>query len=318
MASQPSAHDAVFRLVLGEPANAASQLRAVLPSGLVDRLDLARLTQVSGSFVDATLRWRHSDLLFTVPLDGRDAFIYVLIEHQSGEDPLMPLRMLRYVLRIWDRYLTDHPEATRLPAVIPLVVHHNRRPWTSPTQLLDLLDLDTPTITTVQPYLPQFRFILDDLARLDEQALRARPVTPPVRITLLLLKIAAGNPDLAHDLQSWVDDLRAILHRPGGIDQFVALLRYIESVGEAPTDELHKLVATLGPRAEEAYVTTAEMLRTEGEVRGRAAALVQLLTLKFGPLPQATLDTIHAAATDQLEAWTARVLTAETLDEVLA
>ena len=138
------------------------------------------------------------------------------------------------MLRIWDRYLTDHPEATRLPAVIPLVVHHNRRPWTSPIQLLDLLDLDTPTITAIQPYLPQFRFLLDDLARLDDQALRARPVTPPVRVTLLLLKIAAGNPSLAHDLQPWVDDLRAI-----------------------------------------------------------------------------------AAATDQLEAWTARVLTAETLDEVL-
>ena len=149
--SQPNPHDAVFRLVLGEPANAASQLRAVLPHGLASRLDFRRLTQVSGSFVDATLRWRHSDLLFTVPIDGREAFIYVLIEHQSSEDPLMPFRMLRYVLRIWDRYLADHPEASRLPVVIPLVVHHNRRPWTSSSQLEDLLDLDADTITAVRP-----------------------------------------------------------------------------------------------------------------------------------------------------------------------
>ena len=68
------------------------------------------------------------------------------------------------------------------------------------------------------------------------------------------------------------------------------------------------------PDAEEAYVTTAEMLRAEG----RAEALVQLLTLKFGPLPQAVLDTVHAASTDQLQTWTARVLSATTLDEVLA
>jgi Uncharacterized conserved protein len=315
--SQPNPHDAVFRLVLGEPANAASQLRAVLPHGLASRLDFRRLTQVSGSFVDATLRWRHSDLLFTVPIDGREAFIYVLIEHQSSEDPLMPFRMLRYVLRIWDRYLADHPEASRLPVVIPLVVHHNRRPWTSSSQLEDLLDLDADTITAVRPYLPRFGFILDDLARLDGPALRARPVTPPVRITLLLLKIATGNPNLAHDLRDWADDLRAVLHRPGGFEQFVALLRYIESVGEAPVDELHKLVATLGPEAEEAYVTTAEMLRTEGEARGRAAALVQLLTLKFGPLPQTVLDRVHAAPIEHVEAWTARIFTADTLDEVL-
>ena len=266
MSSQSSPHDAVFRRILGEPANAVSQLRAVLPDALVDRLDLDRLTRVSGSFVDATLRWRHTDLLFTVPLHDydREALVYVLVEHQSSDDPLMAFRMLRYVVRIWDRYLTDHPEATRLPAVIPLVVHHNRRPWASPTQVLDLLDLDPRVTDAVRDHLPRFQFILDDLTRLDERALRARPLTPPVRITLLLLKIAAGNPRLADDLQRWTDDLRAVLDWPGGMEQFVALLRYIELVGEAPTDQLHKLIAALGPEAEEAYVTTAEMLRAEG------------------------------------------------------
>jgi predicted transposase YdaD len=48
----------VFRRILGEPANAVSQLRAVLPDALVDRLDLDRLTRVSGSFIDDMLRWR--------------------------------------------------------------------------------------------------------------------------------------------------------------------------------------------------------------------------------------------------------------------
>jgi predicted transposase YdaD len=341
MSSQPSPHDAVFRRVLGEPANAASQLRAVLPGALLDRLDLDRLTRVSGSFVDATLRWRHSDLLFTVPLLGRQALVYVLVEHQSSEDPLMPFRMLRYVVRIWDRYLSDHPEAVRLPAVIPLVVHHNRRPWASSTQVLDLLDLDLGVSDVAEDYLPRFQFILDDLARVDEQALRARALTAPARVTLLLLKIAAGNRRLADDLKAWADDLRAVLARPGGTEQFVALLRYIELVGEAPTDELHELVAALGPEAEEAYVTTAEMLRAEGEARGeargraegeargeargraageargRAEALAQLLALKFGPLPRGALDSVNAASTGQLETWTARVLTADTLADVL-
>ena len=321
MSSQSGPHDAVFRRVLGEPANAASQLRATLPDGLVEWLDLDRLTRVPGNFVDATLRWRHSDLLFTAPLAGREAFVYVLVEHQSSADPLMPFRMLRYVVRIWDRYLTEHPEATRLPAVIPLVVYHNRRPWTSPVQVLDLLDLDPDVTGAAQDYLPRFRFLLDDLAPLDEQALRDRPLTSAVRVTLLLLKIASGNPRLVSDLRPWAGELRAILDRPGGIEEFAALLRYIELVGEASADQLHSLVATLGPDAEEAYVTTAEMLRAEGEARGeargRVEALMQLLTLKFGPLPQAASQTVHAASSDQLQIWTARVLTADTLDQVL-
>lgn len=325
MSGQHSPHDAVFRRVLGDPENAASQLRAVLPAGVAGRLDLDQLARVSGSFVDDTLRWRHSDLLFTAPVDGREAFLYILVEHQSSTDPLMPFRMLRYVVRIWERYIGDHPDATRLPAVIPVVVHHNRRPWSGPTDVVDLLDLDSEVIEAAAEHLPRFRFLLDDLARLDQRALRARPLTPPARITLLLLKIAAGNPRLADDLRDWTDDLRQILGRTGGIDDFLALLTYIEIVGETPTDQLHDLFADLGPEAEEAYVTTADMLRAEGrtkgraegEVRGRAEALVQLLTLKFGPLAQSTLDTVHAASSEQLESWTARVLTAQTLDDVL-
>lgn len=251
--------------------------------------------------------------------------MYVLVEHQSRTDVLMPFRMLRYVVRIWERYLGEHPKVTRLPAVIPLVVHHDRRSWAGPTQVLDLLDLDRDVVDAAGEYLPRFRFLLDDLAVLDEPALRARSLTPPVRVTLLLLKNAAGNARLADDPQQLVEDLRAILDKPGGLEDFVTLLRYIELVGEVPADELHKLVVQVGPEAEEAYVTTAEMLRAEGEARGRAEgeargraeALVQLLTLKFGPLPPAAAEAVHAATTDQLETWTARVLTAGTLDEVL-
>lgn len=322
VASQTGPHDAVFRRILGEPANAASQLRAVLPDALLGRLDLGRLARVPASFVDDALRWRHSDLLFTAPTAGGEAFIYVLVEHQSSADPLMPFRMLQYMVRIWDYYLRERPRATRLPAVIPLVVHHDRRRWSGPTELRDLLLLDSGTVEAAGDFLPAFRFLLDDLACVDEQALRVRPLTPPVRVTLLLLKIAAGNPRLVEDLQPWVEELQAVVGRRGGQEEFQALLRYIQVVGEAPVDQLHKLVTQLGPEAEEAYVTTAEMLRAEGEARGeargRAAILVELLTFKFGPLPPATTQAIHAASVEQLRTWVTRVLTAESLDQVFA
>lgn len=126
-------------------------------------------------------------------------------------------------------------------------------------------------------------------------------------------------------MKAWSDELRAVLKRPGGLDDFVALVTYIENVGEAPADRLQDLFAQLGRDAEEAYVTTADMLRAEGRsegrhegrAEGRAETLLQLLTLKFGPLPQTVRDTVQAAGADQLETWTTRILTAQTLDQVL-
>jgi hypothetical protein len=309
MGGQHNPHDAVFRKVLGEPANAASQLRAVLPETLVRRLDLERLERAPDSFVDEELGRRQSDLVFTVPLDERDAFICVLIEHQSTPDPLMALRMLRYTVRIWDRYLAEHRTATQLPAVIPLVVFQNRSRWSAATEVAELIDLDPGTAAALGEHLPRYRFILDDLGLVDEATLRARPLTPEARVTLWLLHTAPGNAGIGHDLAGWHDQFRAI----AGLDTLTALVTYIQAVSETPKDELYDVFTRIGPEAQEAYMTTADMLRAEG----RAETLILQLTAKFGPLPQAALDRLRTATTEQLEAWTTRVLTADTIDEAM-
>ncbi|MFE9325430.1 hypothetical protein ACIHDR_28995 [Nocardia sp. NPDC052278] len=69
-------------------------------------------------------------------------------------------------------------------------------------------------------------------------------------------------------------------------------------------------------------MTTADKLRAEGEARGearwRAETLIELVTLKFGRLSVSVEQAIRDAGVEQLKVWTARVLTASSLDDVLA
>jgi hypothetical protein len=98
----------------------------------------------------------------------------------------------------------------------------------------------------------------------------------------LLLKTAPGNPRIPAELLPWAGQLRAVLDQPGGGEAFIALLTYIEMVSEAPASELRDLAASLGPDADEAYVTTAEMLRTEGRAEARAQDIERLLDRRGG------------------------------------
>ncbi|HEX9734484.1 MAG TPA: transposase, partial [Thermoanaerobaculia bacterium] len=52
--------------------------------------------------------------------------------------------------------------------------------------------------------------------------------------------------------------------------------------------------------------------------KGELAVLIRQLTSKFGPLPAEVVDRLERADVDLLLAWSDRVLTARTLDEVLA
>jgi predicted transposase/invertase (TIGR01784 family) len=96
----PNPHDALFRFTFSQPEHAAALLKSNLPAAIAEQIEWSTLALEPGSFVDEQLAWRHSDLLFTVNLEGRETFIYLLIEHQSSPDPQMAWRVLRYVARL--------------------------------------------------------------------------------------------------------------------------------------------------------------------------------------------------------------------------
>jgi hypothetical protein len=114
----------------------------------------------------------------------------ILLEHQSTADHWMVLRLLRYVVRIWEHWLREHPEARRLPAVVPVVVSHDPQGWRAPVGLEEALDVDGATLEALRPHLPLFRMVLDDLTGTSDDALRARAASALARVVLGLLKHA--------------------------------------------------------------------------------------------------------------------------------
>jgi hypothetical protein len=64
-------------------------LRAVLPAAVADRVDWTVMERRAGSFVSPELQGRHSDLVYRTRLDdGRDAYLFALIEHQVRHEAL--------------------------------------------------------------------------------------------------------------------------------------------------------------------------------------------------------------------------------------
>jgi hypothetical protein len=112
-----------------------------------------------------------SDLLFSLKLQGSNAFLYVLFEHQSSEDPRMALRLLSYILRIWERFAAAHPVPAKLPAILPIVLAQGKRPWKTAPRLEDLLDLPVGMAKMLRPWQPSFKYHLLELVRIPYEKL---------------------------------------------------------------------------------------------------------------------------------------------------
>jgi predicted transposase/invertase (TIGR01784 family) len=320
-----SPHDALFKYVFRQPEHTASELRAIFPSELSARLDWGTLQLEPSSFIDEALRQRHADLLFSVRCEGLPAYVYVLFEHQSTSDPLMAFRLLRYVVRIWDSVLSEHPDSKRLPAILPVVLYHGKRAWAAATELRELIDLDPPTMARMEPYQAQLRYILDDLSTADERALRDRALTAHAAVALGVLARARTKNALMGALRRWADKLAEMGRAPDGLEALIVIWEYALLVGKMDRKELRELAQSIGPIATKAYMTAAEKLRTEGEAvglvtgraEGKAEVVLRLLRRRVGEVPEAVRQRVLSASSDELDGFADRLITASTVEDVV-
>jgi predicted transposase/invertase (TIGR01784 family) len=327
LSGPPTPHDALFKRTFSDPAHARAELRAVLPAALLARLDLATLRPCPGSFVDAALASAHSDLLFAVELQGKPAFVYLLFEHQSTIDALMPLRILGYVVRILLQHAEQEGEALPLPVVVPLVLHHSETGWTAPTRFEALFDPALVDADGLGELVPRFSFLLDDISRLPDEALWGRALGLVPSLTLWALRDAREPARLLASLPRWARLLRELAEAPSGRDALVALFRYLALVADLPADTLVQAVERAAPSSEDSMVTVAQQWlaqgeargRAEGEARGRAEAVLAVLEARGLPVSdRQRARVLGCTDLEQLERWVRRAVTVKAAAELFA
>jgi Putative transposase, YhgA-like len=321
---QPNVHDAFFKEMLSRPEHAASILRQILPATIAARIDFATLALCAGSYVDQALKERHSDLLFSATIDARPVLLYLLFEHQSRVDGMMSFRLLRYEVRIWERWQRDNPHAQKLPVILPVVLHHSVDGWTGSTAFEDLLDADPDTLAAVAPHVPGFQFVLEDLSHETDEALRARAMTALARLSLWCLRHAREPWELVDRLGAWVDLVREVRAAPQGAAALALIMRYIFATNEPdrPEDLVRRLLAAVGEEGKEEIMTAADQLmergREQGREQGQREMVLNQLRGRFGALPDAVVARVAAAGMAELHTWSISLLTAARLDDVFA
>jgi predicted transposase/invertase (TIGR01784 family) len=253
-------HDKLVKSTFSDSDNARAFLKANIPRKLARRIDWNSLTLVSGSFIDPEFAATSSDLLFTAKIDGQPAFLYILFEHQNQEDPLIGLRLLTYMVRIWNDYLRNNPGATKLPPILPLVLAQDNKPWKTSTRFADLIDIPEGAGEEIKKHIPDFEFQLVELFRMPFEKILG---TPMGILTLRALK--------AEKLQALLDDMvwdeSLLIQLPSA--SFEMLMRYILDRDLDKPAFRRRLKTLRNPKLSKNAMSLAEQYRQEGIRKGR-------------------------------------------------
>jgi hypothetical protein len=329
-AAQP--HDAFFRIVFGDPAHAAAELKSILPPHVAAHIDWDSLTPVHASMVSKELEQRHGDLLFQARLvAGQEAFVWLMFEHQSTVERWMSWRLAGMIFHFLGHWLEQHPDAHRLPAVLPVVLYHGQRRWRAPTSLLDLTDLSDAARRDLAPLLLSLGFLLDDLSAVQDEEIDARPLPAVPRLTLGILK-HYGSRDVITFMAQHAEDVRALDATEHGRMWLGRLLSYIRFANPGMDwDTIRRLLASLlGREIEPIMLTFDEMVaqhfaeevleraHNRGVEKGQREVLLRLLGRRFGEPPEAIVDRVGSASAVDVDRWIDRIFDAASLDDVFA
>jgi len=257
-------HDKFFKVSLQNPNTAKQLLTRYLPKESVALINLDSLEPQNVTFIDDALQATACDVAFRVTtIDGRAAYVYLLIEHQRQPHKLLPFRLLKYIIQLMNRHLIQN-ETSVLPLVIPLVIYNGDRVY---PYSMDLFDLFAPEDRQMAKDMLVAPYPLIDLNTLD-----AREIRDDSWVSIMLNALKYG-PSKAQP-----KDILALLEVP-----IVALaaqqdIGYIEAVflylceskdSEFRQELLNAFHTTLQPILGEDFMTTiADSFRQEGVEEG--------------------------------------------------
>jgi predicted transposase/invertase (TIGR01784 family) len=327
-------HDRFFKAVFGERQRALAWLPQMLPAVLADSLNWQKLQVLPGGMVDEQLKESHADLLFTIPSNGQEeVYVYCLFEHQSSIDWTMPLRLLRYMVRIWERHVQDKGERS-LPLIIPLVLYQGAVLWTAPRRLRELLAVPGEW-QWADPWIPDFSYTCVELATAEaQQVIRTadlkevlsfmRAVTLPevheARLEAAL--IALGRLCQAHADSSGLKALMKLclaylLNQTSNVDkeQWRNKIMSIELplIKESAMNLIEQFIQE---GLEQGLEQGLEKGLEKGRLVGERLLLQRMLLHRFGCLTDEQLSRIENANGESIERWSAKLFEVDSAAEL--
>ncbi len=255
-------HDRFCKETLTRKENAASFFREYLPEDVAGRADWQTLTIVKETFISSALKERFSDLVYTVRVKGLLVFLYLLFEHQSTIDALMPLRFYHYMGGIWDLFLKQNPGATKLPEIVPILFYHGKDPWTVSPRFQDLI-VEPASMPDCRP---RFEHLVRDLSAFSDSEIKGNV---SIRLFLSVMR-RIFSPDFSEHLDGMLPLFGELSRKRTGMQYLETVLRYIYNVRDDidPEETEKKLIQVIDEDKKEGVMTVAEKLRKEGRKEG--------------------------------------------------
>jgi predicted transposase/invertase (TIGR01784 family) len=273
-----SSHDHYIKSVFTNPKIVREFFETHLPPKIKEAIDFNTIEPQKDSFLDDKLKLQISDILFATKFNNEDGYLYVLIEHTSRVDRMLPFRLIKYMAAIIEQHLKK-TETTKLPIIVPLILYTGQKPY---PYSMDLFDLYGPNKDLARDIMGRPTQLID-LAKASDEELKKYFWFGAAALIAKHIK----DPDILPTLKVAIDLFRKIENQ--GEKQYIeeyiyVTLSYIVEAAEIKDKEafIETIRKGLTEIDEDKIMTLAEQWKQEGRQAERLEVARSMLLEGIG------------------------------------
>jgi predicted transposase/invertase (TIGR01784 family) len=255
--------DRFFKSAMSDPEVAKSYVQHFYPE-IAHIADFESLRLESNSSIRPSLKQFEADVIYRCRFKGEeDAHFYfcLLFEHKSEPDKHVAVQIGLYIMELLYSMVKKHGK--KLEPVLPLVFYNGEKKWV-PKTLAELFD-GHPYQATMEPYIPNFRFLFQDASRLSTEELLC--------LDLSYFRSALMAMAFRHRQHLIFQYIQAIFEGTVDKEEVSAVMTYILGVGERSEEAFLEALKNKELTVKPEVMSTLEQILERGRKEGREEGL---------------------------------------------
>jgi predicted transposase/invertase (TIGR01784 family) len=182
--AQNQKHDLGYKGILSNKEEFLYFLKTRIAKPWTHDISAEDMERIDTSYITKEYREIDSDIIYKLKMNGKDVYLYVLLELQSEVDFTMPFRLLRYMVELLNDIFKNTDKNIRerkdfkLPAIVPIVLYNGSDNWTAAMSYREY----TENYDIFGDSIIDFNYLLFDLKRMNEN--KISPIMAPLDIIL--------------------------------------------------------------------------------------------------------------------------------------
>jgi hypothetical protein len=281
-------YDKTLKELFSRPEIVKNFMQGFVGEEFVNDIDFSRIEKKNTSYITKTFKDRYTDLVIKLNMTGgKCAYLYILFEFQSTIDKLMPLRILNYMLLLYEDLIKQKEISIDdyLPPVFPVVLYTGTTTYNASTKIEDLIALPYKRL---QRYVPTFEHYLVTLRSKPREELK-RMTALDNMIAGLFYLLTAGTEKEMKEAEKFVSD-RIDYASEFGRFYVIWIRKYLKHRGikiKVHTKEGGKIMleTVVAKIREEKIKKAIDESISKGIAIGKQESILNILRKKFTEIP---------------------------------